>query len=289
MNDIAKSVLLRRATYASVSVAAVLIVIKLIAYLVTDSVSMLSSLIDSILDIIASTINLLAVRQALVPADDEHRFGHGKAEPLAGLGQAGFIMGSALFLCIEAVHRLLHPIAIQQSMVGIVVMIISLCMTLGLLAYQRYVINKVQSLAIQADSIHYASDVGLNLCVIIALVLTANFGWVYADPLFAIAIAAYLVHSVWYIGRQSLDQLMDRELPDNERARISTLVMQHPDVHNVHDLRTRASGRDIFIQAHLEVDGKLSLARAHAVAVEVQAMISAVYPGADIIIHEDPV
>lgn len=288
-DDISKSVLLRSATYASVAVAGILIVIKVFAYLVTDSVALLSSLIDSILDIFASIINLFAVRQSLVPADDEHRFGHGKAEPLAGLGQAAFITGSSAFLCIEALHRLMQPVVVQQGNIGILVMVISLVMTVILVGYQRYVNQRVSSLAIQADSIHYVSDVALNLGVIAALILTVNFGWVYADPLFALAIAGFIIYSVWQIATQSLDQLMDHELPDEERDRITAIVMQHPAVHNIHDLRTRASGHDKFIQVHLEMDGKLNLTEAHAVADEVESSIQAAFPEADIIIHEDPV
>jgi ferrous-iron efflux pump FieF len=289
MTTTTPAVLLRRATYASVAAALLLILIKIAAWLLTDSVALLSSLVDSILDIFASIINLVAVRHALAPADAEHRFGHGKAEPLAGLSQAAFIAGSALFIFMEALQRLWQPVPVHQGMIGIVVMVVSLVITLCLVAYQRHVSRLTGSLAVRADSLHYASDVALNLSVIIALLLTVHLGWVYADPLFAIAIAVYIMHSVWHIARQSLDQLMDRELPDEERDRIISIVMQHPAVRNVHDLRTRASGHDKFIQIHLEVDGQLKLYEAHAVAVEVQKKIETAFPEADVIIHEDPV
>jgi len=284
-----RTVLLRRATFAAVAVAIFLIAIKILAYYITQSVSLLSSLIDSLMDMFASLVNLFAVRQALVAADAEHRFGHGKAESLAGLAQAAFISGSSLFLCFEAIRRLFNPVAVQQGTVGIVVMIISLIVTITLVLYQRHVIKITASLAVRADSLHYISDIVLNLGVITALVFTVSFGWLYADPLFAVAIAGFIIYSVIKIVRQSLDQLMDRELPENERNRITELALEHTDVRNVHDLRTRSAGQYRFIQLHLEVDGNLTLARAHQVAVEVQERIESEFADTDVIIHEDPV
>lgn len=281
-------VLLRRATYASLSVAVTLIFIKTFAFFLTDSVSLLSSLIDSMLDAMASFVNFIAVRQALVPPDKEHSFGHGKAEPLAGLAQAAFIIGSSLFLCFEAVHRFLHPVVIEYGGVGIAVMILSLAMTLVLVAYQRYVLSRTHSLAIAADSFHYVSDIALNLGVIAALVLSINFGWLAADPVIAIAVALYIIYTAWQIARQSVDQLMDRELSDEEREQVREVVLKHPAVKNIHDLRTRTSGKDIFIQLHLEMDGNVTLYQAHRIADEVHEKLTSAFPNADIIIHEDP-
>ncbi|MBI1732682.1 MAG: cation diffusion facilitator family transporter [Gammaproteobacteria bacterium] len=282
------AVLLRRATMASVAVACVLIVFKAAAYFITGSVALLSSLVDSLLDSLASLINFFAVRQALVPADREHRFGHGKAEPLAGLGQAAFIAGSAVFLVVESVNRLVNPINVSHGSVGIAVMLVSLALTLLLVAYQRYVVRRTQSLAIKADSLHYASDIVLNLSVILALVLSAQLGLRVADPLFALGIAGYIIWSAVQIARQSLHQLMDHELPDADRARIMSVCRRHEAVRNVHELRTRASGMDIFIQLHLELDGNLPLLQAHRVADEVEQELRREFPNADVIIHEDP-
>ena len=279
---------MRSATYASVSVALVLILIKIFAYVLTDSVALLSSLIDSILDSFASIINLIAVRHALTPADREHRFGHGKAEALAGLGQAAFITGSSIFLIFEAVNRIINPRPIEHGMVGIVVILISLCLTIVLVVYQRYVIRHTGSLAIEADSIHYFSDITLNISVIVALVLSAYFNWPTADPVFALGIAAYIIYSVWAIIRNAFNQLMDRELPEQDRERIITITMSHPEVKNLHELRTRSSGKDVFIQMHLEMDGDIPLLTAHAIADEVEGELLAVFPNADIIIHQDP-
>ena len=280
--------LLRSATYASLSVAVTLILIKIFAFFITDSVSLLSSLIDSTLDAMASFVNFIAVRQALVPADKEHSFGHGKAEPLAGLAQAAFIIGSSLFLCFEAIHRVFHPVTVSSGGVGIAVMLVSLALTLVLVGYQRYVLNRTHSLAIAADTFHYVSDIALNLGVIAALVLTAGFGWLIADPAIALIIAFYIIYSAWQIASQSIDQLMDRELSDADRQRIREVVLKHPQVKNIHDLRTRTSGKDIFIQLHMEMDGESSLYQAHKITDEVHAELISVFPNADIIIHEDP-
>lgn len=280
--------LLRRATIASVAVAFVLIIMKLAAYLLTGSVALLSSLVDSVLDSLASLVNFFAVRHALTPADNEHRFGHGKAEPLAGLSQAAFIAGSSLFLVFESINRLVNPASISHSAVGIGVTLVSLLMTVLLVAYQRYVLRETGSVAIRADSLHYASDVVLNLSVIVALILSAHLGWRAADPLFALGIAGYIVYSARQIATQSLDQLMDRELLDAERDKIRAICLRHSEVHNVHELRTRTSGMNIFIQLHLEMNPDLPLLHAHRVADEVERELLQTYPNADILIHEDP-
>jgi ferrous-iron efflux pump FieF len=280
--------LMRRATYASITVAAVLIVAKTIAWGITESVSVLSSLLDSLLDAVASAVNLFAVHHALTPADREHRFGHGKAEPLAGLAQAAFITGSAVLLLIQATQRLRAPPPIAHGEVGIAVMILSIVLTLGLVAYQRHVVRATGSIAIGADRVHYASDLLLNLSVIVALILS---GWLdvrYADPVFGIAVAIYILVSALRIGRQSLDLLMDRELPDDQRARIRDIALRHPEVKNLHDLRTRSAGLDIFIQLHIEMDPKMSLSRAHEVSDQVEADIRAAFPNSEVIIHQDP-
>jgi len=286
--EVANSTLLRRATLASVAVAFTLIGIKVAAYFATGSVALLSSLVDSVLDSLASMINFFAVRHALVPADREHRFGHGKAEPLAGLGQAAFIAGSAVFLVLQSVNRLINPVTVSHGRIGIAVMLVSLALTLVLVLYQKHVVRRTQSMAIQADSLHYASDIVLNLSVILALVLSAQMNIPSADPLFALAIAGYIIWSAAQIAMLSLHQLMDRELPDADRARIIAICRRHSDVLDVHELRTRASGMDIFIQLHLELDGNLSLMQAHRVADDVEQELRREFPNADVIIHEDP-
>jgi ferrous-iron efflux pump FieF len=280
--------MMKRATYASVAVATLLIAAKLVAWVLTDSVSVLSSLLDSGLDIAASLVNLLAIRTAVTPADREHRFGHGKAEPLAGLGQSAFIAGSAALLFFEALVRIHHPAQIDAAPIGIGVMVFSIIATIALLRYQRRVIKMTGSLAIGADELHYRSDLVLNLAVILSLVLSSTFGWHFIDPIFGAAIALWIVYSAWQIARGSLTQLMDREIPDEDRATIRKIAMAHEEVRAVHDLRTRAAGPTAFIQLHLEMDGALPLARAHAVSDEVEAKILEVFPNAEVMIHQDP-
>ena len=279
--------LMRNATYASVSVACTLIVIKVIAYILTGSVALLSSLIDSSLDAIASIVNLLAVRHSLTP-DEDHRFGHGKAEPLAGLGQAAFIIASSLFLVFQALNRLVTPRPVDHGMIGIIVTVVSLLFTIALVRYQKHVVAKTGSLAVAADSIHYLSDIILNLSVIAALVCSAYLGWPKADPIFALGIAVYIIYSAWTIVINAYNQLMDREMPESDRDRIIRIAKQHPEVVSLHELRTRTSGKDIFIQMHLEMNGEITLNTAHRIADEVEDEIRQAFPGADILIHQDP-
>jgi ferrous-iron efflux pump FieF len=278
---------MRLATYASMGVALVLIVAKTLAWGLTDSVSLLASLIDSTLDALASLVNLIAVRHALTPADKEHRFGHGKAEALAGLAQAAFITGSAGFLVLESGRRLLNPVPLESWGPGIAVMVFSIVLTFALMSFQRYVVRRTDSTAIKADALHYRTDFLLNGSVILALWLTAH-GWGGFDALFAIGIALYILYSAWSIIRQSLDDLMDRELPVSEREAIKQIATSHPDVHGMHDLRSRRSGVATFLQLHLEVDDHLSLVQAHTVSDEVEQKLQDMYPNAEIIIHIDP-
>jgi ferrous-iron efflux pump FieF len=280
--------LVRVATYASVATALILIVAKVAAYLLTDSVSLLSTLLDSLLDVAASLLNLVAVRHALIPADREHRFGHGKAEPLAGLGQAAFITGSAIFLLFEAGQRLVDPRPIHNTAVGIGVMAFSILATMSLVMFQRHVIRRTRSVAIRADSLHYVGDLLVNGSVIVALLLTTSLGWPGIDAVFGIGIALYIVFTAWQIVHASLDMLMDRELPDAERQRIREIAMAHPQVKALHDLRTRTAGPNVFIQLHLEMDGRMSLFDAHGVADAVEGELMQAFPGAEVIIHQDP-
>jgi len=280
--------LMKLATYAAVGMASTLIVVKFGAWLMTDSVSLLSTLIDSLLDVAASTVNLLAVRHALEPADEEHRFGHGKAESLAGLAQSAFISGSAVFLLLQAGERLFNPSPVLNTAIGYGVMVFSIVATLALVGFQKYVAKRTQSMAIAADSAHYTMDVLVNISVIVSLFLASEMGWQIADPLFAIAISFYILHGAYEIGIEAYHVLMDRELPDEDREKIRTLAMEHPQVISLHDLRTRQSGPDVFIQMHLEMSGDMTLVQAHEIAEDVMHTIEAAYPRAEVLIHEDP-
>lgn len=280
--------LMRRATYASVATASTLVVIKVVAWALTDSMALLSSLVDSMLDTAASLVNLVAVHQALQPADAEHRFGHGKAEPLAGLGQAAFIAGSGVFLCIEAVNRLFHPTPIASVDAGLWVMAASIVLTVGLVRFQQHVIRATRSVAINADSLHYIGDIMINASVIVALVGSSMFGLTFLDPLFAVAIALYLLYSARGIALDSLGLLMDRELPEEDRQRIRDIVTHHAGVIDMHDLRTRSSGTRWFIQLHLEMRRDLPLWQAHDIADAVEIKLQEAFPNAEVMIHEDP-
>jgi ferrous-iron efflux pump FieF len=279
---------MRRATYASISVAGAMVLVKLVAWLMTGSVSLLSSLLDSLLDAAASLVNLLAIRQALAPADREHRFGHGKAEPLASLGQSAFITGSALLLIIQGLQRLLTPVPVTNTGIGIAVMVFAVVVTFALVRYQQHIINRTGSLVVSADELHYRSDLILNGAVIVALAVTSVFGWPYVDPVFGIAIGLWIIWSAWRVARKAIVHLMDQELPDDARAQIRRIALAHPQVRAVHDLRTRAAGPDAFVQIHLEMDGDLSLREAHRVSDAVEAEILAAFPQAEVMIHQDP-
>lgn len=282
------ALLLKRATYASVSVALGLIAAKLAAWLITGSLTVMASLVDSLMDAAASTINLVAVRWSLYPADEDHRFGHGKAEFLAGLAQASFIAGSAFFLVVHAVERLRNPIPINDPALGITVMAVSIILTLILLAYQHYVIRRTQSTAIRADALHYATDLLTNIGTILALIL-ASKGWPGLDPVFAIIIAGYIFYSACRIGYEASQMLMDRELPAGIREQIQKIAQAPPQVKGVHDIRTRLSGQTIMIQLHLEMEDDIPLKRAHGIARAVEKEILRSWPAADVIIHQDPV
>jgi len=281
--------LMRWATYASVTTAVVLIFAKIIAWFMTDSVSVLATLLDSSLDVLASVINLIAVRHALQPSDNEHRFGYGKAEALSGIGQALFIAGSAGFLLLQAIGRIINPQNMVTGLeVGVGVMLFSIAATLLLLSFQKYVVSKTGSTAIKADALHYKTDLLVNGSVIVALFLTV-YGWGYFDAIFGVGIAIFILYSAWQIVKEAIDLLMDHEIADEERDKINDIITGHEQALGYHDLRTRRSGTRVFVQLHLELDAAQSLASAHAIADTIEKRIAALFDDAEVIIHEDPV
>lgn len=288
MTEQSSGILMKRAAIASVGVSMFLVAIKAGAYFASHSVAMLASLADSALDLFASLLNMFAIHQALVPADAEHRFGHGKAEPLAGLAQGAFIIASGLFLVIQSVQRIVTPEPIDNSIPALAVMCVSIFATILLVIYQRRVVAQTGSVAVDADRTHYASDLATNLGVILALVLSAWLGWTLADPIIALLVAGVMVWTAWGVARTSLDQLMDRELPEEDRANIVRIAQGHAAVRNVHELKTRQAGISTFMQLHLALDPGMTLAEAHAVSDAVERALQNAYPGAEIIIHQDP-
>jgi len=280
--------LMRRASYASVMVASILIVSKLVVGIYTGSVAILSSLMDSVIDMAASVINLVAIYHALQPADVQHRFGHGKAEAVAGLLQAAGIAASALFILFEALSRLVTPAPVEHADAGIMVMVFSTVMTGLLVLYQRSVIKQTKSMAVEADSLHYKGDLLANMAVIGASVLVGFWDVQWADPVMAIGVAVYLAWNGWEILMEALDVLMDRELSSEERERIVELVERHEHVYSVHDLRTRSAGQTVFLQFHVDLSTDISLIAAHDILDDVEEELLQRYPGAEIIIHADP-
>ncbi len=270
--------LMRRAALASLGVSLFLLTIKAGAYFASNSVAMLASFADSALDLFTSALNLFAITEALAPADAEHRFGHGKAEPLAGLAQSAFITASALFLVIQAVTRILEPQPINNSIAALLVMCVSMFMAVCLILYERRVVAATGSVAVKADQTHYLGDLVTNIGVVLAIVLTSWLGWALADPVIAILVAGIMVYTAFGVGRGSLDQLMDHELPDRDRARIADIVRGHQSVRSLHDLRTRMAGLSTFIQIHIEMDPMMSLAQAHAVSDAVEHDLMGAFP-----------
>ncbi|EMA8632888.1 CDF family cation-efflux transporter FieF [Cronobacter sakazakii] len=279
--------LVSRAALAATLVATLLLIIKIFAWWYTGSVSILAALVDSLVDIAASLTNLLVVRYSLQPADEEHTFGHGKAESLAALAQSMFISGSALFLFLTGIQHLITPEPMRAPLVGIVVTVAALITTLMLVTFQRWVVRKTRSQAVRADMLHYQSDVMMNGAILVALALSW-YGLHRADALFALGIGVWILYSALRMGYEAIQSLLDRALPDDERQAIIDIVAAWPGVRGAHDLRTRQSGPTRFIQLHLEMEDNLPLVQAHLIAEQVELAILSRFPGSDVIIHQDP-
>ncbi len=284
----ARGSLTQRAAIASVAMASFLLILKSWAAWKTGSVSMLGSLADTGLDIIASLVTLFSVRLAAQPADHDHRFGHGKAEALAALFQTGLIVASAIAIGWRAISRFGNQAAPTHPELGIGVSLVAILTTLALITYQRSVVQRTGSVAIHADHVHYSSDLLLNASVIAALVLDTILGLRGADPLFGVAIAAWLIWHARDVASTAIDQLMDREWPAEKRARFLAVAEQHPELRGIHDMRTRSSGAHDFVQFHVWVDPAMTVLNAHRVMDEVEAKLMAEFPGTEVLIHPDP-
>ncbi len=284
----ARGDLTRRAAIASVTAATILLFLKGYAARATGSVAMLGSLADTGLDLLSSLVTLYAVWLAAQPADDDHRFGHGKAEAIAALMQTLVILGSAVAIGARAAMELGNRTPPERPDLGIGVSLLAAAMTLGLVAYQRHVVRQTQSIAIGTDQVHYQSDLFLNLAVVVAFALDAWAGIHGADAVFGIGIAAYLAWGAVTSARAAVDMLMDREWPDEKRQALLAVVARHPRVDGVHELRTRSSGVTDFIQFHVWLDPDMSVALAHSIVDEIEADVASAFPGAEILIHVDP-
>ncbi|MBD3730016.1 MAG: cation diffusion facilitator family transporter [Sphingomonadales bacterium] len=280
--------LTRGAAYASIAMAVVLVALKSWATWRTGSTAMLGSLADSSLDLIASLATLAGVWIAAQPADEDHRFGHGKAEALAAIFQVMLITLSAIGIGFRAVGQLFGTQETSAAGDGIVVSLIAIAGTFALLAWQRHVIRRTGSVAIRADNVHYQSDLLLNLAVIAALVIDQYLGFSQADPLFGLGIAAWLLWGAWNAASEAIDHLMDREWPEERREAFLAVLAKHPDIKGVHDLRTRTSGADDFAQFHMAIDPRLTVAEAHDIMDSVEERIALDFPGVEVLIHPDP-
>ncbi|MFT5790261.1 divalent metal cation transporter FieF [Shewanella sp. Choline-02u-19] len=276
------------ASRAAVATALTLITIKLAAWMYSGSASMLASLTDSFADALASIVNFIAIRYAIVPADQDHRYGHGKAEPLAALAQSAFILGSAFLLLFHGGERLINPIEVKHATLGVIVSIIAIVLTFALVMLQKRALAATSSTIVEADALHYKSDLFLNAAVLLALVLS-QYGWWWADGLFAVLIALFIGQQAIGLAYKSVQSLLDRELDDETRDKITEIAILDLQVRGIHDLRTRESGKTMFIQFHLELDGSLSLEQAHTIAVETSIRIRREFNYAEVIIHQDPV
>lgn len=276
------------ATGASVVVATSLVIIKGVAWVKTGSIAMLGSLLDSVLDFGAAGLNWYFVRHALQPADEEHRFGHGKAEPLGGMFQAMIIGGSAVFLVAESIRRFVEPALPTNTELGIIIMVVASVIVSGLVLLQRYVARHTESLVISGDALHGFGDIAINMGVILALFVSTRFNAPHVDPVIGILLAGILLRGSWQIGKQAMQQLMDAEFSPLERQKIREIALNHPLVSDLHDLRTRRAGLTSFIQLHIELDGDLNLVQAHEIADEVEQAIRREFPDSEVLIHQDP-
>ena len=283
-----QATLIKRASHASVATAVVLLTVKLSIWLMSGSVGILATFMDTVIDAFASAVNLVAVTIALRPADDDHHFGHGKAEQLAALAQSAFIAGSGLFLILHAVDSIRADDPIEYNQLALIVMGFSIVLTLLLQGYQNYVIRMTGSMAIKSDALHYRVDLLVNLGVVAGLVIAAA-GFPLADALIGIAIAVYMIISTGQMAWQAIQTLMDRALDEESEAVIRELALTTDAVFDIHNLRTRMSGVTPVIQFDLDLDGTLSLDEAHAIGNRVKHRILEQMPGADITIHLDPV
>ncbi|TAH33584.1 MAG: cation diffusion facilitator family transporter [Alphaproteobacteria bacterium] len=279
---------MRLASLYAIATAVCLVLLKLIVWRATGSLSMLSTLIDSVLDVGMSAVTFFAIRAALIPADKEHRFGHGKAEALAALAQALFIAVSCVLLVGESVHRFLNPHPVAGEMLVILSMLASMMLTFSLVKFQSYVVQKTGSVAVAADRIHYETDTVINFSVLITMSVIWATGYDQLDAVVAGFVALYLVWCSRNILQEAFDVLLDRELPDEVREKIEKIIESDPDIRGWHDLRTRIAGPNYFIQFHLELDSHLNLIEAHNITDRIENAIIAAFPQAQVSIHQEP-
>ncbi|KKB96153.1 Ferrous-iron efflux pump FieF [Candidatus Arcanobacter lacustris] len=275
-------------TYCSIVSVLIIILVKLSGWLKTDSMSILASLVDSLLDCFTSVINMVALKYALQPPDDQHRFGHNKAEDLAGFIQAAFFGVSGIFVLGSCVKRIFYPQAISHDKIGLIVMIISTIITLCLVLFQLYVLRKTSSNIIEADHLHYKSDLFLNISVIISILASRYFNSELIDPILALFISLYIMKGAWDLLKKSFKNLMDEEFDEEEKQKIMNVINAHEKILSIHDLKTRYAGSKPFIQFHLVMNPDMNLRDAHILSDEIELSLLEIFPDAEIFIHQDP-
>ena len=279
----------QRAATASLATAITLVLIKLAAVIVTGSVAIMSTLLDSAADVVATLVTLIGVRQAAKPADRKHRFGHGKADALSALAHGVFIAAAGLLIVADAARRLLvNPEPVATPQIGILAMILCFAITGMLVLYQRRVVRQAGSQAIRADCLNHTGDLLTMAAVFLSLVISKTTGILWVDPLAALLIALWLFSNAARVTAAAIDELMDRELPTSYRQTVESLITDHPHVHDFHDLRTRGAGPTVFIDVHCEIDGSLSLDDVHKVMDEIEEKLDQRFPNAEIVIHPEP-
>lgn len=278
----------RNVALLSVATATILIIVKAIAWRASDSVAILASLSDSALDLVASLITLFAVRYAAEPPDAEHRFGHGKAEAFSSLMQGGLVFASGALIGREAFDALMHPRPVEHGLAGVIVMIVSIVLTLGLITAQTRVLKASGSIAIAGDRAHYAADLGSNAVALVGVAAASWLGLSWVDAAAGLVVALWLIWGAIGVFRDASNQLLDHELPEEDRAKILALATADPRILGVHQLRTRASGPYVHIQMHADLDADIALAEAHTIMVEAENRLLEAFPAADILIHPDP-
>jgi cation diffusion facilitator family transporter len=280
--------LLKMASYLSVANAFIIVAMKLYGWIITDSVSILASLIDACLDISSSIVNLIAIRLAIQPPDDNHRFGHDKIEDLAVFAQSMFFGGSSVFLVFNSIKKFSEAPSFENYETGIYIMIASTILTTALVAFQSFVIARTKSNIIAADKLHYLADLFTNIAVIASIYLTSQFGFSYADPIFALLIAAYILHGAYKLSIKAIKNLVDEEFSPEDRTRIIKIISKNKMIQGIHELKTRYAGNKPFIQCHLELDGNINLYDAHTITDSIMEELYAEFPGSEIMIHQDP-
>ena len=280
--------LVKSASIASLLVASTLIVLKYYAWVATSSVSMLGSLADSLIDFLASIFVFIAITYSFLPADEKHRFGYGKSEGLAAFIQSLLIGISGIYVFIEAIKRLLNPSQINQPNIAVWIILVSIVLTIALIMYQRYVVKKSQSMAIESDQYHYLTDTFINLSVLFSIVITGWTRFTFIDAVVGLLISGVVLYTAFILLKKSFKILLDQEIQSSHRDQIRKIALQHPQVLGFHDLRTRDTGQKYIIQFHLELDPNMTLLESHKITDEVTDNVLDVYPNSELIIHTDP-